>query len=127
MKQHEAKSSISFRHWIEQNPQQAGVYENKDTRGKESLPFSEVTEDQTRFLLRCQSDKGVLVRHQATNAGEADYFYYRNSPAWIVIKYPKSIEVIPLDLFLLEKSQSSRKSLTYSRACEISTVSIVHS
>lgn len=100
----EAKSSIVFRHWIKANPQFTGSYEMKDTRGKDYFNISEVTEAQINYALAINSDKGVLMRVQALNAGMPDYVYLRNEPAWIVIKYPKFIAVIDINVLLTVKS-----------------------
>ena len=42
----------------------------------------------------------------------------------IVIKYPESFEIIPIENFIFERDRSKRKSLIYERAKAISTISI---
>ena len=124
-KKDEADFGIDFRKWWMQNGMNA-PYELKDTRGKDSISFSEITDDQIMFALAAKSSKGVLIRVEKGTLGAPDYVGFRNSPAWIVIKYPKSAEVIDIDALLLEKSRSKRKSLTSERARAISTVSITN-
>ena len=120
----EAKSSIIFRHWLRENPQYTCSIEMKDTRGKSYLSFREITEAQLNYGLAIMSDKGVLIRVQAISEGMPDYIYLRSTPAWIVIKYPRSFEIISVTVFILEKNKSKSKSLTYVRAKEISTTSV---
>jgi hypothetical protein len=120
----ESKFSILFRHWIKANPQISGTYEMKDSKGKDYINFSEVTEDQINYGLAINSNKGTFIRVQAINGGEPDYVYFRNSPAYIVINYPKTFSIISIGTFILEKERSKRKSLTEQRASEISVKTV---
>lgn len=119
----EAKSAIQFRHWIRAHPRLSGAYEIKDSRGKNNLSFSEVTEHQLNYGLAIKGDKGVFIRVQGMG-GEPDYIYLRNAPAYIVIKYPKQFCLIDVETFVLEKNKSKRKSLTAGRAKEIAIQTI---
>lgn len=120
----EADFGLRFREWWEKYGMNA-PYELKDSRGKDRLLFSEVSDEQVKVGLAANSDKGVLIRVAAGTPGAPDYVGLRNSPYWIVIKYPKSFEVIGINTFLMEKNRSRKvKSLTVERAREISTVSI---
>lgn len=123
MIRHEAKAAILFRHWLKANPQYSGTYEAKDSRGKNGLPFSEVKDRQIDYGLAAKSDKGVLIRVLGVN-GEPDYVYLRRASAWIVVKYPKALEIIDVEAFDSERKRSKMKSLTAQRAREISTVSV---
>jgi penicillin-binding protein-related factor A (putative recombinase) len=40
----------------------------------------------------------------------------------VVIKYPKGVSIIPIDIFVDEKKRSDRKSLRWERAKELSTL-----
>ena len=123
MIKHEAKASILFRHWIKANPQYSGTYEAKDSRGKNGLPFAEVKQQQLDYGMAAKSDKGVLIRILGSN-GEPDYGYFRHASAWIVIKYQNALEIIDVETFIRERDRSKMKSLTASRAREISTISV---
>lgn len=123
MQKKEAKSAIQFRHWLRANPFRTCAIENKDTRGKDYLNFSEVKEAQLNYGLAISGDKGVLVRTEGVE-GLPDYLYMRGEPAFIVIKYPKSLQIISVQSFIHEKEKSKRKSLTEERASAISTKSI---
>lgn len=123
MKNREAKSAVLFRHWLRANPQISGSYEIKDTRGKNYINFNEVTEQQLNYGLAIRGNKGTLIRVQGVN-GEPDYIYLRNAPSWIVIRYPKSFEVISVEAFIQEKEKSKKKSLLLSRAKDISVISV---
>jgi hypothetical protein len=116
--------SIVFRHWIKANPRFTCSIEMKDTRGKDSLPFSEVKQAQIDWALAISSNKGVLMRTQAVSEGMPDYVYLRNEPAYIIIKYPKQFSIITIGNFLHEKEKSKRKSLTKERAEAISVKTV---
>lgn len=123
MKHQESSSAIKFRHWLRANPFRTCAIENKDSRGKDYLNFSEVKEAQLNYGLAISGDKGVLIRTEGVE-GLPDYIYMRGEPSFIVIKYPKSIQIISVETFILEKQKSRRKSLTEQRASEISIKSI---
>ena len=125
MQKREAKSSIVLRHWLMANPLKFScTFEMKDSGNGFSIPFSCVQDNQLAFSTAIvDSPKGVLIRNQGGN-GEPDYTYHYQQPAWIAIKFPNSIEIIAIAGFLMEKKKSIRKSLTSTRAKEISTYSI---
>lgn len=119
----ESKASILFRHWLKANPLYSCALEMKQT-STNSILFSAITEAQLEYGMAIKSPKGVLLRVQAISEGMPDYIYLREQPAYIVIKYPQSFEIIDIETFILEKKRSSRKSLTSDRAKAISTISI---
>ena len=121
-KAREADFGVRFRKWWEKNPLR-GEIELKDTRGKDALPFSAVSEDQ-RSVARLAIGRGVLVRRTVGTPGGADYSGLVGGPYWVVIKYPRAFEVIGMETFFLEEGRSKRKSLTSKRAREISVVSV---
>lgn len=123
MKHKEASFGIHLRHWLKANPQYSSVYELKQCKGA-SLPFAALEEHQATYLEAIASDKGTLIRVQGIS-GEPDYVYLRSCPAYVVVKYPGSFHFITIGTWLLEKSKSTRKSLTSARAKEISTVSVI--
>lgn len=118
----EADFGILFRHWLKANPTYSQAYELKHTSDT-SIPFTALEEHQVIYLQAIKSTKGVLIRVQG-GGGEPDYIYLRNSPASVVIKYPREFSIIDIDTFLLEKKRSKRKSLTIQRAREISTITV---
>lgn len=122
-KAREADFGVVFRRWWEKNPLR-GEIELKDTRGKDYLPFDEFSHDQEVIYNLASSSKGVLVRRTVGTVGGADYSGLVNAPYWLVIKYPRCFEIIAVGAFLLEKSRSTRRSLTSARAREISTISV---
>lgn len=124
-KKPEADFGLDFRNkWWNKVNRRTEPYELKDTRGENSLPFSELSDDQIKIGLAAKSNKGVLIRIMNGTPGSPDYMGLRNSPYWIVIKFPRSAEVIDIETFLLEKNRSKRKSLTWEKAKSISTISI---
>lgn len=122
----EAQFSQRFANWLRSSPQMSGPYELKQTT-KDSLPFSCVAEHQLNALLACNSDKGFWykISDQSQGIKPFDGIYYRNSPAWIVIKYPRFFVIIGIQTFIFEKKRSKRKSLTAERAKEISVKTVI--
>lgn len=127
IKQDEAKFGLKFRKWLDEHPMMSCTFEMKDTRGSTSLPFSEVGQEQRMHGLRTGSDKGNLIRIQTGTPGAPDYAYYRKAPAFIVIRYPKSFQIISVETFMHEEKRSKRRSLLESRAKEISILSVTNS
>ena len=124
MKKKEAKFSIKFRHWLKANIERTRIsctFEIKDTRGAKSLRFSELKEEQINWALAIKSKKGVLMRQQG-GGGEPDYTYHYNQPAFVVINYPDGFVIIDIEVFVLERDRSKRKSLTWDRACAIAVI-----
>lgn len=118
LKKREARFSLRFREWIMSHPQFSGSYEIKDSRGKDYINFSEITDEQLNYGRAITGDEGVLIRVQGL-AGEPDYVYLRNADAYVVVKYPNFFVIIKIDMLVREKVMSSKKSLTASRAKEI--------
>lgn len=119
----ESKFSIIFRRWWEANPL-PGEIELKDTRGKNYLAFSEVSDEQIIVGTKAGTRKGILVRCTVGTTGRADYSGLVNSLYWVVIRYPTAFHVISLEAFLMEKKRSARKSLTSERAESIATITV---
>lgn len=120
MKQ-EADFSVRLRHYMKAHPLPVSCpLEVKDTRGKDSFSYAELKEEQINNALASKSDRGNLIRISVGTVGAPDYCYYRSSPAYVVIKYPKGFVFIDIETFILEKETSKRKSLTWERAQDIS-------
>jgi hypothetical protein len=114
-----------FRPWALKNNILEGTYELKHTRGENSIPYSELTDEQVNSALRVQSPRGELIKIITSGTiGAPDYVFIKNKTAFVVIKYPKSIEVITINNLLAEKARGKRKSLTWERAKAISTTTI---
>ena len=124
-KKREASFAIYFRHWLENNPRYTCSFEIKDTRGKKSLPFSEIKAEQIAYAQAISGNKkGVLIRVQGMS-GEPDYIYLNQQPAYFVIKYPDFFCLITVGNLLFERDRNKKKkSLTADRAKAISTISI---
>lgn len=121
MKKQEADFSILLRHYLKKNPLPISCpLEVKDTRGKDSFSYAELKEEQINNALASKSDKGNLIRISSGTIGGPDYAWYRNSPAYVVIKYPLGFVFVDNETFVLERDTSKRKSLTWERAQEIS-------
>lgn len=118
----ESKASIRFRHWLKANPHFTCAIEMKQTM-TESFPFSDVKDHQIDYGMAIKSNNGVLIRTYGIE-GLPDYVYLRREPSYVVIQYPKSMEIIDMETFVTEKERSNRKSLTWDRAKQLSVFSI---
>lgn len=110
-----------FKKWVENNAHvlYSCTFELKQTK-TDSIPFNVVEEPQIDASMCVKwSNKGYMIRNQAGTPGAPDYSFYRNAPAYIVIKYPKFWVIIDIETFTEEKKRSKRKSLTSDRAKEI--------
>src|ERR1035437_6369589 len=84
----EADFGVQLKAYFEKHkPETCGI-ETKHTRGKDSLPFSEVKPEQIVFANNASGDKGAWIRTLGMN-GEQDYVWLKNEISFIVIKYPK--------------------------------------
>lgn len=126
MKKREAEFGKLFRHWLKANPLKfSAVFELKQTQSN-SIAFDSVAPHQIDALQSVNSSQGILYKAPDDSRGikPFDYFYMKNSPAFIVIRYPKSFEIISIEQFVAERDRSKRKSLTAERAKAISTISV---
>lgn len=122
-KHKEADAGLLLRNWLKGNPLTTCSLELKQTQS-DSIPFSAVEETQINYGTAVRyNEKGVLIRVQGMG-GEPDYIYLRKEPSYIAVKFKKTIEVISVDVWIRESKASKRRSLTYSRAKELSTYSI---
>lgn len=123
MIKHESKFGLQFRAWWRFS-RMKGVFELKDTRGKPTLSFSEVDEEQIDSGIANKSKRGNLVRVQSGTPGTGDYIGLVEEPSYIVIKYPGSFEIIDVEVFSKEKKRSKIRSLTLNRAKKLSVLSV---
>ncbi len=117
----EAKFGILFRAWWRSN-RISGAFELKDTRGADSISFSEVGEEQINSGKANKSKKGNLIRAQSGTDGTADYIGLVSFPSYIVIKYPLCFCIIDVEVFENEAKESIRRSLTKERAKQIAFI-----
>lgn len=117
----EANFSLLFRHWLKANYTkfESCSFEIKDTRGAKSFKLSELAEEQRNHALANKSKKGNLIRNAAGTIGAADYFFYRNAYAYIVINYPENFYIIDIDDIIKEN-----KTLSEQRANEIAILCV---
>lgn len=112
-----------FNHWIKNVYKRTAAFELKRATGS-SLPFSAVAPHQIEALQHASN--GVLV-YKIPDVGYQnpfDCFSLAGVPAYVVIKYDHSFELIAIDTFVLESKRSKRRSLTSKRASEIATISV---
>lgn len=118
----EAKHQTVFNHWLKHVYKQTAAFELKQTNT--SLPFSALAPHQKEALLNAKH--GVLA-YKIPDVGYQNPFdciCLSKIPAYVVVKFPKSFELISIDIWIKEEEISTRRSLTYERAKQISTMSI---
>lgn len=98
--------------------------ELKDTDGKDYLNFKEVSDIQIAEGLKTKCT-GSLVRVTVGTTGTQDYIWRYKDPAYVVIRYPKAWCFIDIEVFVMEKQRSKRKSLTKERAMELA-IKVIH-
>lgn len=108
-----------FKEWM------TSPYELKQTTTG-SISFSCVREQQLNALVACTTDRGFYYKISDESSGfkPFDGVFFRNSPAWIIIKFPGKFEIIEINTYVLEMNRSKRKSLTSQRANEISVKTV---
>lgn len=121
----ERSFQTTFSHWLKSVHKQTGAFELKVAKN-ESLPFSAVAPHQLQALEQVRYGVFVFKIPDCGFQNGFDCFSMVRQPAWIVIKYTKFFCLISIDVFLLEKDRSKRKSLTASRAVEIAS-EVIHS
>lgn len=119
----EAKKQTTFNHWVKEVYKKTAAFELKQTQGP-SIPFSDVKDHQVAALLAVKEGTFVWKIPDCGFQNPFDSFCMTKCPAYVVIFYPLSAEIIPIEGFILERERSKRKSLTYDRAKAISVMSI---
>ena len=110
--------------YLRDTVKQSCAVEVKLARGN-SLPFSALSEHQERALILA-SGKGMYHKI-ADGSGQQtpfDAFCLVGVPAYVAIVYGKVCCLILINDFVQEKLESKRKSLTSTRAEQLSTISI---
>lgn len=130
MKKSEQKAQTQFNHWVKEiflpkHRVAAFAFELKDLRGRNALPFSDVKDHQVAAL-QAVHGKGMVYKISDSAMGQKpfDSIAFKGCPAYVVIKYPKSFELIAIEVWVKESKESKRRSLTHSRAKELSTYSV---
>lgn len=119
-KKREADFGILLRKWLKTHKGKSAPFELKQTQTN-SLPFKALKPEQRAWLVKAKSDEGILIRNMG-GRGEPDYSFYRLSPAWVVVRYPKEFHVIDISIFLHEEGLG-RASLAVERAQILSAYS----
>lgn len=109
-----------FRKWLQKKGINA-VFEIKYTT-KDSIPFDAVKEHQLWSLLTVRNNTFVYKIPDMGEKAPFDMFSMKQMPAYVVLKYPRGVAIIPIDVWCLESSRSKRRSLTWDRARELSTI-----
>lgn len=126
MIKHESKSGTRFKHWVHANAErlETSTFENKDTRGKDYLPWKEIKPRQIDYgMAIMKGKKGALIRTQGGN-GEPDYIFVKNEPAFIIVKFPTCFCVIGMEEIVRVMPPDQKGSLSLEDAKQISEVVI---
>ena len=110
-----------FRLWLKEKYKKTGVFEVKVSKIN-SLPFDAVAEHQVWSLLTVRNNTFVYKIPDMGEKCPFDVVCYTKQPAYIVVKYPKGVAIIAIQTWCLEASRSKRRSLTWERAQELSTI-----
>jgi penicillin-binding protein-related factor A (putative recombinase) len=117
----EANFQTQWNHWGKNVYKKNLFFELKQTR-TDSLPFSDVKPHQIEGLLNVRHG---VVAYKMVDCGYQNFcdgFFAVEQPAVIGIKYPKGVAIIPIDIFVMESKRSKRRSLTWERAKNLSTI-----
>lgn len=116
----EAKFQILFRHWLRANPMPSSAFELKQTT-KNSILFSCVQEHQLMGLIAATQTTGLSYKLPDDSRGikPFDMVHLALAYAYIVIKYPNLFVMIPVEVFIKEKKNSVKKSLSVDKAIDI--------
>ena len=118
---HEAKFNTQFNHWLKDKQKHIFVFKIPDVGYQNPFDCFSVDKFQEFWaweLKQSQTDSlpfSAVVPHQRNALLIVD--------GYVVIKFKSGVAIIPIDAFLLEEKRSKRKSLTWERANELSTVS----
>lgn len=113
-------TTIIFRKWLEKKGITA-VFEIKFST-KDSIAFDAIKEHQIWNLLKVRHQTFVYKIPDMGERSPFDIFSMKEMPAYIVIKYPKGVAIISVDIWCLESSRSKRRSLTFERAKSLSVI-----
>lgn len=125
MNKQEARFQTIFGHYLKANKSIQGFFELKQT-DKDSVPYSSVRDVQYNSLQAISSPTGLYwkIPDDSMSAKPCDCFYFRNTPAWIVILYRRTNKfyIISIDNFIFYRdNRAKRKSLTEEEAQSIAT------
>lgn len=117
----EAKFQTTFNHFLKSSLKHIFVYKIPDGSFAQS-PFDVFSVDQyNEFyaweLKQTQTDSipfSAVKEHQITALEIVS--------GYVVIKYPDGVSIILVDTFVNESKRSKRRSLTYDRAMELSSI-----
>jgi hypothetical protein len=125
MHKREANFGKQFRAWMRSQDLPSAAFELKQTTSN-SIAFNALQEHQEFALLASKSPTGLLYKAPDDSRGVKpfDFFYLKESLAFVVVRYPKGFVVIAIEDWIDERNRSERKSLTYERAVDISTFSV---
>lgn len=121
----ERRYSAEFSRYLKSRDLSSAAFELKMAKGN-SLPFSAVKKHQEEALWHVKHGQLVWKIADCGYTSPFDYFVLNKADAYVAIKYPgvKEPHLIDVDIWIREKADSARKSLTEERAKELSTLHV---
>lgn len=112
-----------FNHWLKSKWKKTAAFELKFAKGN-SLPFSVVVPHQVAALNAARNSTLVFKIPDAGYQNPFDGFCLSKTDAFVVIRYPDFFCMIDINDWVNEARGADRKSLTATRAKEISTITV---
>jgi len=120
----EANWTTTFlKKWVlEETTLPSGPIEVKNTN-LDYISFDAVSPQQRADLLACTTPRGHWWKvADMGRKNDFDVVFYRNSPAYVIINFPKGFIVTTIGNYIQEMENSKRKSLTWERAKSIAII-----
>lgn len=114
-----------IRQWLKANPRPSAGYEPKYT-SKSSLPFSCLAEHQERALVNAKHSQLIYkIPDDSIGYKPLDIFSICKGEAYVVVAIQsKTMYFIDIDVWIEERDNSTRKSLTLDRAKQIAAFTV---
>lgn len=124
LRKKEASWTTTFlKNWVlEETTLPSGPIEVKNTN-LDYISFDAVSPQQRADLLACTTPRGHWWKvADMGRKNDFDVVFYRNSPAYVIINFPKGFIVTTIGNYIQEMENSKRKSLTWDRAKAIAII-----
>ena len=123
MKKKEASQDSLIEAWMRYflKTHKSCVIEAKHSRGKDSIAYNSLEEHQPLFLRSAQDDVFVWkIDDVGYRQKPFDFIGVSGAYSFIAVRFPKFIAIISLDIWEFEQRKKERKSITSTRARDIS-------
>lgn len=99
MTKEEARVTPFVNRWFRKNCPESAPFEIKHTKESIHFAMNDLEEHQVQWLTSCSSEVGCIWKIPDANIGHNpfDCFFYKNSPAYVVIMYPTNTVAILIE------------------------------